>query len=68
MFEKNNDVKKRLWNMKVTMVAVVVGALQTVSKDLERRLRKLKISEKIKTIQSTALLKSARIFRSVLEI
>ena len=43
--------KKKLWNMRLTVVPVVVGALGTVPKGLERRLKELKIPERIKTIQ-----------------
>ena len=34
---------KRLWNMKVTMIPVVIGALGTVPKELERGLEELEI-------------------------
>ena len=54
---------KRLWNMKVKVIPIVVGALGTVPKGLES----LKISGRIETIQNTALLQSARILRRVLE-
>ncbi len=37
------------------------------SKDLENRLKELKIRGRIETIQTTTLLKSARIIRRVLE-
>ena len=44
---------KWLWNMKVTMIPVVVGALGTVSKGLERGLEELEIRGRIETIQTT---------------
>ena len=34
---------KKLWNMKVTVIPIVVDVLKTVSKDLEKRLGELKI-------------------------
>ena len=48
------ELKKKLWNIKVTVVSVFIGALDTVTKGLE-------------TIQTTALLRSARILRKALE-
>ena len=57
-----------LWNMRVTVIPVVTGSHGTVSKGLERELEELKIVGRIEIIQSTALLRSAKIPRSVLEI
>ena len=51
----------------VTVIPVVIGMLQIVLKDLEKRLEKLEIREWIKTIQTTALLRLDRIRRRVLE-
>ena len=48
------------------MILIVVGALETVFKGLKDKFGELKIRGRIKTIQTTALLKSARI-RRVLE-
>ena len=58
---------KKLWNMRVKVIPFVVGALGTVPKCLEKRLEDLEIRGSIETIQTTALLHSARIFRRVLE-
>ena len=57
----------KLWNMGVTVITIVIGALRMVPKGLERGLKGLKIGGKIETIQTTALLRSARILRRVLE-
>ena len=46
---------KKLWNMKVTVISVVVDALGTFSNSLERRLEELEIREGIKSILSTEL-------------
>ena len=59
---------KQLWKMKVTVILIVVGALVTVPKGLDKRLDDLKIRERMDTIQTTALLKSARILTGVLGI
>ena len=58
---------KRLWNMKVTIVPIVIGALGTVTKGLLKGLEDLEIGGRVETIQTTALLRSARILRRVLE-
>ena len=52
--------------MKVTVIRILVGALGMVPKGLEGRLEELEI-RRIETIQTTALLKSAKILRRVLE-
>ena len=59
---------KKLWNMKVTVVPIVIGALGTVTKGLVKGLEDLEIRGQEETIQTTALLTSARILRRVLEI
>ena len=54
--------------MKMTEIPIkVIGALGTVLKGLEKRLDELEIRGRIETIQTTELLKSARIPRRVLE-
>ena len=58
---------KKLWNMKVAIIPIVIGALGTVTKELIKGLEDLEIRERVKTIQTTALLRSARILRRVLE-
>ena len=45
--------QKMLWNMKVTVIPIVVGTPGTVPKNMEKRLCELKIRERIKTIQTT---------------
>ena len=57
---------KKLWNMKVTIIPIVTGALDT--KGLVMGLEDSKIRGRVETIQTTALLRSARILRRVLEI
>ena len=58
---------KKLWNMKVTVIPIVIGALSTVTNGLVQRLEDLEIRRRVETIQTTALLGSARILRRVLE-
>ena len=54
--------------MKVTIVPIMIGAFGTVTKGLLKGLEDLEVGGRVETIQTTALLKMARILRSVLEI
>ena len=58
---------KKLWNMKVTIVPVVIGAFGTITKGLLKGLEDLEVGGRVETIQMTALLRTARILRRVLE-
>ena len=58
---------KKLWNMTVTIVPIVIGALGTMTKGLLKGLEDMKVGGRIETIQTTALLRMARILRRVLE-
>ena len=53
--------------MKVTLITIVVNALGTVPKGLEKRLEELKIRGRIETIHTTVLFISARMLRRVLK-
>ena len=48
---------KKLWNIKVTVIPIVIGALGTVTKWLIQGLEDLEIRRRVKTIQTIALLK-----------
>ena len=52
---------KKLWSMKVTLILIVIYALGLVTKGLLQRLKDLKVGGRVETIQTTALLRSARI-------
>ena len=54
--------------MKVTIVPILIGTLGTVIKKLIKRPEDFEIIGLGKNIQTTALLKSARILRRLLEI
>ena len=58
---------KKLWNMKVTIIPIVIGAFGTVTKGLVQGLEDLEITGRMETIQTTTLLRTARILRRVLE-
>ena len=58
---------KILWNIKVMIVPIVVGAFGMVTKGLLKGLEDLEVGGQVETIQMTALLKMARILRRDLE-
>ena len=58
---------KKLWNMKVTIVPIVIGALGTVTKGLLKGLEDLEVGGWVESIQTTAFLRTARILRRDLE-
>ena len=53
--------------MKVTIVSIVIGALATIINGLLKGLEDLEIGGRVESIQTTALLRTARILRRVLE-
>ena len=53
--------------MKVTIVPIMIGALDTITKGLLKSLEDLEVGGRVETIQTTALLRTARILRRVLE-
>ena len=57
---------KKLWNMQMTSVLIVIGAVGTVTKWLLKRLEDLEVGGRVETIQTTTLLRTARIQRRVL--
>ena len=54
----------KMWNMKVTVIPIVIGALNTVIKGLVQGKEDLEIRGRVETI---ALLKSTRILRRVMK-
>ena len=67
--DKNLDLArelKNLWNIKVTIVPIVIGAFGTITKGLLKGLEDLEVGGRVETIQLTALLRTARILRRVL--
>ena len=53
--------------MKVTIVPIVIGALGIITKGFLKGLEDLEVGRRVDTIQTTALLRTARILRRVLE-
>ena len=58
---------KTLWNMQVTIIPIVIGAFGIVTKGLLKGLLDLEVGGRMETIQTTTLLRTARILRRVLE-
>ena len=52
--------------MKVTVIPIVIGALGTITNGLVEDLEDLEITSRMETIQTTELLRSARIPRRIL--
>ena len=53
--------------MKVTIVPIVIGAFDTITKGLLKGLEDLEVGGRVETIQMTALLRTARKLGRVLE-
>ena len=58
---------EKLWKMKVTIIPIVSGGFGTVTKGLLKGLEDLEVGGRVETIQTTALLKTVKILRRVLE-
>ena len=62
-----SELKKKLWNMKMAIIPIVIGALGIVTKGLLMGLEDLEVGGRVETIQTKTLLRTARILRRVLE-
>ena len=58
---------KKLWNMQVTMIPIVIGVFGKITKGLLKGLEDLEIGGQVEAIQTTTLLRTTRILRRVLE-
>ena len=58
---------KKLWNMKVTIEPIVIGAFGTITKGLLKGLEGLEVGGQVETIQMTAFLRTARILKLIVE-
>ena len=54
---------KKLWNMKMTVIQIVIGTVGIVTKGLVKGIEDLERRERVETIQTTAWLRSGRILR-----
>ena len=57
---------KKLWKMQVTIIPIVIGPFGTATKGLLKRLEDMEVGGRVETIQTTSLLRTARILRRVL--
>ena len=53
--------------MQVTIIPIVIGAFATVTKGSQKGLEDLEVGRRAEIIQTTALLRTARILRRVME-
>ena len=51
---------KKLWNMQVTIIPIVIGAFGTVTKGLLKGLEDLEVGGQVETIQTTALSRNTK--------
>ena len=58
---------KKLWNMQMTIIPIVIGVFGTVTKGSLKGLEDLEVGGRVDTIQTAALLRTARILSRVLE-
>ena len=69
--EKYQDLARelrRIWNLRVKVIPLVVGSLGAIPKQFGNRLKDIGITAEIGQVQKTVLLGTARILRKVLEI
>ena len=59
---------QKIWNVKVTIIPLVVGSLGAVPKQFGNRLKQIGITAGTAEVQKTVLLGTARVLRKVLEI
>ena len=58
---------KTLWNMNVTIIPILIGAFDTVTKGLLKGLEDFEVGGRLETIQTTTFSRTARILRRVLK-
>ena len=59
---------KRFWKLRrITVVPFIIGALGTVSKDIEKWLAEIGVTCRLESLQRACLLGTARILRKVLD-
>ena len=58
---------RRMWNMKCTIVPVIIGATGIVTRRLRKNLEAVPGQHSIDSVQSTAILGTSHIIRKVLQ-
>ena len=51
---------KKLWNMKVTIVPIAIGAFDTITKGLLKRLEDLEVGGRVETIQNYYIIENGQ--------
>ena len=59
--------KNELWNMKVTIISIVFDCFGAVTKVLLKGLGVVEVGGRVEAIQTTALLRTARILKLAME-
>ena len=59
--------RKKQWNMKVTIIPIVIVASGTVTKGMVQWLEDLDITGRVQTVLTTVFLRTVRILRRVLK-
>ena len=62
------ELQRKIWNVEVKIIPLVVGSLGAISKQFGNRLKQIGITVGTAQVQKTVLLGMARILRKVLEI
>jgi hypothetical protein len=57
---------QRLWNVKATVIPVIIGATGTISKSFRKYVSNIPGNHDVKEVQKTAVLGTAHILREVL--
>ena len=58
---------KRIWKLRrVTVVPIITGALETISKDIEKWLPEISVTCRLESLRRACLLGTGRILRKVL--
>ena len=69
--EKYDELRReleRLWKVKAKVVPIVVGALGTVTRNLNSYLKEIGVNLTIQLIQKSSLLGTARTLRKILDV
>jgi inosine-uridine nucleoside N-ribohydrolase len=63
----NNKRIQRMWNLKCTIIPVIIGATEIVTKSLKKNLEAIPGKHSIDSLQQTVILGTSHIIRKVLQ-
>jgi len=55
-----------MWNVKIKVIPVIIGATGTISKSFRKYVRNISVKHEVNELQKTAILGTAHILRKVL--